>query len=141
MYIPKTAIAGDVAQIPVFSVGCPEKDALPGMRRYTAAEAGAIFVIAPSHEALYLFKVRFFHARHLADLMNPETLQLFCCGLVVHVRQRQTVREPFAAQLGNEGAFAFALRAIEDQHIVKFCSGSFHAPDGGAENFPDKGAM
>ena len=79
----------------------------------------AVLVVHTADEGLHGLDVSLPHARQLAQLQYPVPLQLLRTGFVLHVRQRQAVREPFPGELRIKGGLPDALRAIQDWYAVK----------------------
>ena len=97
-------------------------------------------VILTGDERLDRFHIHFLQSRQLAQLQNPVALQLFRGRLILHIADRQAVGEPFAAQLGKEGALAHALRAVEHDHAVELDPRLIDAGDGGDHHLSGDGA-
>ena len=76
-------------------------------------------IVLSGDERLDRFHVHLFQPRQLAQFQNPVALQLFRCGLILHIADGQAVGEPLAAQPGEERAFAHALRPVQHHHTVE----------------------
>ena len=133
LYRPEAAIACRVAQVTRLLVRRSKEHALPQMRRGALAEGCAVDVVLPRQERAQRLNLRLPQSRKLADLHDPETLQLLRRRLVLGVVQRQAVVEPLPAQLGDERRLAHALRTIEHQHGVELDARLEHALDGRAQ--------
>ena len=76
-------------------------------------------VILSGNEGLDRFHVHLLQACQFAQFENPIALQLFRCCLILHVADGQTIREPLAAELGEEAGLTHALWAIEYDNAVE----------------------
>ena len=96
------------------------------------------------NEAAYILRTyrhkAYFSLDYLADLHDPDALQLLSCGLVPGVGQTEGVAKPFPAQLPEQGALADAGLAIQDQDRVELAARLQHALDGSDQGLPGDGA-
>ena len=110
------------------------------MALHHAAVGCAVLVHLAADEALHDVDVGLPGALHLADLHDPDALQLLSCGLVPGVGQTEGVAKPFPAQLPEQGALADAGLAIQDQDRVELAARLQHALDGSDQGLPGDGA-
>ncbi len=133
---PEAAVAGGVPQIAGLGVGGAEEHALTQMGRGPFAKGSTVDVVLPGEKGAQGFHLGFLQPGQFADLQNPVPLELLGGGLVLGVAQVQAVRKPLSGQLGDEGALAHALGAVEHQHGVKLAARTQYPADGGAEGLP-----
>ena len=133
---PEAAVTGGVPQIAGLGVGGAEEHALTQMGRGPFAEGRAVDVVLPGEEGAQGLHLGLLQPGKLADLQNPVPLELLGGGLVLGVAQVQAVRKPLSGQLGDEGALAYALGAVEHQHGVELAARTQYPADGGAEGLP-----
>ena len=133
---PEAAVAGGVPQIAGLGVGGTEEHALTQMGRGPFAKGSTVDVVLPGEKGAQGFHLGFLQPGQFADLQNPVPLELLGGGLVLGVAQVQAVRKPLSGQLGDEGALAHALGAVEHQHGVKLAARTQYPADGGAEGLP-----
>ena len=98
-----------------------------------------VLVHLAADEALHDVHVGLPGSLHLADLHDPDALELLGRRLVPGVGQAQAVAEPLAAQLPEQGALADARLPVEDQHGVELAAGLQHALDRADQGLPCDG--
>ena len=133
---PEAAVAGGVPQIAGLGVGGTEEHALTQMGRGPFAKGSTVDVVLPGEKGTQGLHLGLLQPGQLADLQDPVPLELLGGGLVLGVTQVQTVRKPLSGQLGDEGALAHALGAVEHQHGVELAARTQYPADGGAEGLP-----
>ena len=67
-------------------------------------------------------------------------MELFGCGLVVHVGEGQAVAEPFHSKIGDKSRLADTLRTIQHGHIIELYARLVYPLISGAEGFPRHGS-
>ena len=95
-----------------------------------------VFIVRAGNEGFDYFDIHLFDAVEFGQLQKPVTLQLFRCGFVLHVRDRQGVGKPFLAQPCKQGGFSHALLTDQDKNRVKLDTGSVDAGNSGYQRFP-----
>ena len=106
------------------------------MGRYPSSEACPVLVILPGNKGFHLIQVRFPHPGKLPDLHDPVPLQLLRRRLVIHIRQVQAVRVPFAAQLRDQRTLPDPLIPVQNNHAVKLDSRMVHPAVSRAQLLP-----
>ena len=106
---------------------------------HDAAVGCAVLIHLAADEALHNIHVGLACALHLADLHDPDALELLGCGLVPGVGQAEGVAEPFPAQLPEQGALADAGLAVQDEDGVELAARLQHALDGSDEGLAGDG--
>lgn len=97
--------------------------------------SGPIFIFGAADEALDWFCFGFAHACELGEFDDEVACEFFRGGFVLHVGDRQAVREPGVGHAVEDGGFSRALGANEGEYLVEFGSGAEGSPVGGDEGF------
>ena len=109
------------------------------MALHDAAISCAVLVHLAADEALHHIDVGLAGALHLADLHDPDALELLSCGLVPGVGQAEGVTKPFSTQLPEQGALADAGLAVQDEDGVELAARLQHALDGSDQSLAGDG--
>ena len=110
------------------------------MTLHDAAVGCAVLIHLAADEALHNIHVGLAGALHLADLHDPDALELLGCGLVPGVGQAEGVAKPFPAQLPEQGALADAGLAVQNEDGVELAARLQHALDGSDEGLAGDGS-
>ena len=130
IYRPHAPVACWIGEEAVLGVGGSEKDALPRVARDSALVCPTVDVILAGDERAQGLSFCFLHPCELAELVDPEALELLGGRLIPRVSERQRIVEPVLTQARDQCRFADTLRACQYQHGVELDSrplGSAHS--------------
>ena len=117
----------------VRDVGCGNKDALARISLCTAAVGRAKRVLLLGNELFDELEVRFAYGGKLAQLDEPESLDVLHGILALHCYK--TLGVPTAGEFAHKGCLAQSLFANERQNGVKLDAGLKSAADSGNKGF------
>ena len=113
----EASVAGDILQIVLCVAGANEHTAtlvtfdLPAVAR-------TVKVLCTADKALDALHFHLAHTLKLRDLVDPNALDLLRCRLVLHVLERERIREPVLPELIDECALADAAASGEDWNEI-----------------------
>ena len=133
---PEAPVSGGVSE-ELGLVRAAHENTLTGELLEPSAVCRTVAVGALGEEQLDRFDLGLLHAGQLADLHDPDALDLF--QRLLALDGSQGVREPLTAQQSDEGGLAQALGASQGQHMVEFAAGPVDAGHGGRHDLPGDG--